>query len=103
MDLIQFDIEISFYEGDIEAPAVVSDQNLEPLNVLFEIVEILTLNIGKNEFSVIQSDRRYFIAPGIKSCCFNVQIGNKFSELREDPPELIRWQPLSKIIWVLYG
>jgi len=87
----QFDIEVTFNKGDIKASAVVSDQDLEPFNLLFKIVEILTLNIGKYEFSVIQSDRRYLIAPGIQSGCFNVQIGGGFPEVRKESPELVGW------------
>ena len=74
MDLVQFDPEIAFKEGNVKTSAVVSDQDFVSLNIVLELIEIPPLDIGENGFAIIQSDRRYFVAPGIQPRGFDVQI-----------------------------
>lgn len=89
MDLMQLNSKIALNERCIKTSAVVGHDDPVFLNVFLKVVEILSLDIGEHRFTIINRYRRYFVAPGIKARCLDVQIGGGFSELRKDSPMLI--------------
>jgi hypothetical protein len=89
VDLIQFDPEKALQKGNIEAPAVVSDNDLVPFYIFLEIIEVLALDIDENGLTVIQSDGRDFVHPRFQSRSLDVQIGGGLPEFRKESPEVV--------------
>src|SRR6266496_256337 len=91
MSLVQFDVEISFDEGDVETLAVECDENVILRDPPLEIIQVVTIDVMEYGAPVVESDRRYRLdeaEPGR----FNVQIRQRASEGRKQPPLLIRGQ-----------
>ena len=56
MGMVESDIEIILKKRDIKAFAVVADNNFVFLDVLYEIIQVLPLNISFNRLAVIKRD-----------------------------------------------
>ena len=63
MNLVQSDFEIMLDKGNIEAPAVIGDDDFKPLNIAHKIIQVLAIDIGMNRLAVIKSDRCDLITP----------------------------------------
>ena len=81
MGMVESDIEIIFDERNIKTFAVVADNNFVFLNVLDEIIQVLSLNISFNRLAIIKSDCGNFVKLAVKSCSFNVQVSRGIPEL----------------------
>ena len=103
MHLVQFYAKERFDKGNIETLAVVGDQDLVFLNILLEFIKILSLDIGENGFTVIESNRSYLIKAKLESRGFDVQISGRFSEFRKESPEMVGGQEIPEIIGIPSG
>jgi hypothetical protein len=101
--LIQFDPEKALQKGNIEAPAVVSDNDLVPFYIFLEIIEVLALDVGENGLPVVERNRSYDVAPRVEASGFNIQVGGGFPEFRKKSPDLVGRQKIPEIIWILSG
>ena len=100
VDLIQFDPEKALQKGNIEAPAVVSDNDLVPFYIFLEIIEVLALDVCENGLPVVERNRGYGVAPRVEASGFNIQVGSGFPEFRKKSPELVGRQKISEVIWI---
>jgi hypothetical protein len=83
VNLIQSDPEIAFDEWDIEAPAVIGDNEFKPLNIPHKIIQVLAIDIGMNRLTIIKRDGCNLITPIFQTGGLNVNISDNIPEVRE--------------------
>ncbi len=81
MRMVQPDLKIVLDERDIKASAIIRNDDLIFLDVLNEIIQVLSLNISFNGLAVIKGDGGDSIKISVQSRGFYVKICNRISKL----------------------
>ena len=87
--MIQPDFEKALDERDIKTFAVIGDDDFVSLDVLNEIIKILSLNISFNLIPIIKRDGGYIVEISIQSCGFDIQIDRGIPEFGKESPGLV--------------
>ena len=74
MGMVESDIKIMLNERDIKRLAILCDDYFVFVNLLYEIFQVLSLNISFNLVTVIKGDGCYIAEIAIQSCGFNIQV-----------------------------
>ncbi len=83
MDLVDSYSQIAFNKRDIKTFPIISHNDLVILNILFEFLEVVTLDIMKNGPAVIQGNGRDGVSPFIQSGCFYIQKCSGMTKMRK--------------------
>lgn len=84
--LFEPDSEGTLDERNVEALAIISNENFVVTNIPGELSEVLSLHVGTNMFTVVESDGGDFIVRRSESGGFDIEIGNAVTELGKNSP-----------------
>ena len=72
--MVESDIEMVLNERNIKRLAIVCDDHFVFVNLLYEIIQVLSLYICFNLMTVINRNGGYVVEMAIQTCCFNIQV-----------------------------
>jgi hypothetical protein len=88
---------------DVETPSIVRDQHVVPTYILFELVQIVSLNIVKYRTSIIHRYSSNGILLSCSTGSLNVQISRCVPKVSKKAPLEVYREGFGKVIRITFG